>query len=794
MNKRVTLKLYEGSLTEGFSVILQMGDEGKSPVLELSGRLPASPVLSKQYQQWQTAYRQQDPLHSPHRIKAVETGLPTNVAMVEDCHRLSAQLGETFNTWLRSALFRPVRDKLLERLQPNETTQLILQTQDTTVQRLPWHLWEICSRYPALEIALSAPVYESADISAVSSRDRVRILAIFGNDKDLDTATDRTLLKALPHAEIQYLQEPDRPTLDACLWDQKGWDILFFAGHSATPEGVGELSINRNDTITIAQLKHSLRKAVSRGLKIAIFNSCDGVGLAQSLADLRLSQIIVMREVVSDRVAHTFLKSFLAAFSRGEALYLAVREAREKLYALEDIFPCASWLPIIYHNPADLSPHWQDLSTQNLPDQAISTQALSSQAMLQPAEGSPSRRLSRLLLSQLGVVIALLGIQSFGWFQGWELKMFDQLMRLREKENRDPRIVVVEVTEDDVRSQPGADTRRGSLSDKALLAALTTLETLKPRLIGLDIYRDFPVRADEPMLKTALAEMDNLIMVCEGSDESINKAGISPPQGVPPDRVGFIDAVTDPDGVLRRQLFYITQAASSPCQSSVNLSALLALRYLAADGINFDEESLQLGKTMLTPLEANDGGYHNIYAEGYQLLLNYRNLDDPADIAERVTLAELLSGNVSEAAFLDRIVLIGTTASSFKDALPTPYSRGLTTENQTSGVFLQAHMISQLLSAALGERALLRTWPQWGEILWLLVWIGAGGVIAFSWNRQNSQRTANGRILLALLSAELGLLGLCWLLLAKAHYWVPWVPAAIAPVAVVVTDKFVVDR
>ena len=782
MNKRATLKLYEGTVTEGFSVILQMGDEGKSPALELSARLPPAPELAAQFQHWQAAYRQQDSLCSPSRIIAVETGLPKNVAIAQDCNSASEKLGALLNEWLRSAPFRPIRDKLLERLNPNETTQLVLQTQDTVVQRLPWHLWEVCSLYSSLEVALSAPVYDSAVRPDVVKRDRVRILAIFGNHAGLDTQTDRTLLKALPNAEIHYLQEPDRAALDACIWDEQGWDILFFAGHSATHEGVGEISINATDTITIPQLKHALRKAVSRGLKIAIFNSCDGLGLAKSLSDLKLSQIVVMREVVSDKVAHTFLKYFLESFSRGEPLYLAVREAREKLLGLESQFPCASWLPTIYQNPAEISPSWRSLYAQR------------SENLADKRKQTLRRRLPFLLLTQAGVAIALFALQSLGFFQGLELKMYDQLMRSRSKETPDPRIVVVEVTEEDVRSQPGTEEKRGSLSDQALSAALTQLSLLEPRLIGLDIYRDFAVREDQPALETMLKEMNNLFVVCKSSDDSADEGGLPPPPEVPSARVGFSDSVKDSDGILRRQLLGFTPAASSPCQSGYNLSALLALGYLAQEDINLqtiDQNTLQLGEARIDLLGENDGGYQGIDNNGSQLLLNYRSLERPADIAESVTLAELLAGDVRAEAIRDRIILIGTTANSFRDSEPTPYSRGRGDEMQTKGVFLQAQMVSQLLSAALDGRLLLRTLPQWGETLWVLMWVGAGGLVAFGLART---KNASGRMWLALLCTELGLLGLCWLLFTKASYWVPWVPVAIAPVAVVVADKFVVDK
>jgi hypothetical protein len=68
-----------------------------------------------------------------------------------------------------------------------------------------------------------------------------------------------------------------------------------------------------------------------------------------------------MREPVPDAVAQEFLNQFLTAFSSGKSFYLSVREAREKLQSLEQYFPCASWLPIICQNPAEIPPTWDSL-------------------------------------------------------------------------------------------------------------------------------------------------------------------------------------------------------------------------------------------------------------------------------------------------------------------------------------------------------------------------------------------------------------------------------------------------
>ncbi|MEL6555840.1 MAG: CHASE2 domain-containing protein [Cyanobacteria bacterium J06621_11] len=808
MPKRVTLKLNNGSLLTGFSVILQMGEEGAVPTIELAARLPAAPAVNANYQRWRRIYWQQSQIRPLARIEADRTGFATNVSFIEDCSDLSEQLKVSFNKWLRTEPFRPVREKLLERLDASQPIQLIVQTDDSTVKRLPWQLWEMCDRFPTLEIALSAPAYEVTTAPIAPQHDKVRILAVLGNSKGLDTQTDQTLLSDLPNAEIQYLRSPDRPSLNEALWDAQGWDILFFAGHSATQtakqgrkDGVGKLYINPTDSITVSELKHALSKAVTRGLKIAIFNSCDGLGLAQSLADLHLSQTLVMRELVPDPVAHAFLKSFLSAFSRGEPLYLAVREAREKLHGLESQFPCASWLPIIYQNPAERSPQWHTLYrvSDRISDSSSSDSLPTPHASLSPAVAPSTHPKSGLstpftLLTHALIALALIGLQSLGLFQSAELKVFDLLMRLRPLEGPDPRLLVVTVTEADVQAQP-AEERNGSLGDRSLSQALEQLEPMAPRMIGLDIYRDFAVRADQPELAARLANTDNLLLVCKSSNTSQEDPGIAPPPEVPDNRIGFSDFVDDSDSVIRRQLLSMTPEASSPCQSAYSLSSLLALSYLSQDGVDLqptETGELQLGEVTITPLNAHEGGYRNVDDWGYQLLLNYRSLNNPEDIAERVTLADLLAGKVSAEAVRDRIVMIGTTDSSFKDYWLTPYSRSAVAQEQTYGVFMQAQMVSHLLSAVLDGRPLLKSWSEPGEWLWIVGWTGVGSLIVFGLGRRYDsfhRSVAVGRWLLALLAAEVGLLCLGWILLTKMSYWVPTVPSAIAPIAVLASAK-----
>ncbi|MGK7914779.1 MAG: substrate-binding domain-containing protein, partial [Prochloraceae cyanobacterium] len=148
-------------------------------------------------------------------------------------------------------------------------------------------------------------------------------------------------------------------------WEQP-WDILFFAGHSRSEGQRGRIYINQNDSLSIEEISSALKKVIEGGLQLAIFNSCDGLGLANELEKLHIPQTIVMREAVPDRVAQKFLTYFLPSFAQGATLYQAVRWARERLKGLESEIPGASWLPVICQNPAVVPPTWSDLLGKKL--------------------------------------------------------------------------------------------------------------------------------------------------------------------------------------------------------------------------------------------------------------------------------------------------------------------------------------------------------------------------------------------------------------------------------------------
>ena len=368
----------------------------------------------------------------------------------------------------------------------------------------------------------------------------------------------------------------------------------------------------------------------------------------------------------------------------------------------------------------------------------------------------------------VSMVIAslIIGGRYLGLFQAWELKAFDQLMRLRLEEGKDPRLLLLTVTEDDVQSQPIAERGAASLSESSLAQVLTKLEQGQPQVIGLDIYRETPVGAKYQDLATRMRQSDRFFAIC-----NYGNPGVSPPPEVPPQRQGFNNALLDPDGILRRHLLAVS--SPSPCQSQYAFSWQLATRYLAEQGIEIEttpDNYLRLGKTIFKTLEKNTIGYHNINADGHQILLNYRAGNQ---IAETVTMKQFLSDQFAADLVKNRIVLIGTTAPSFHDhRWRTPYSEGQWSMQTMTGLEIQAHMVSQILSAVLDNRPLIWWWPQSVEIIWIGSWSLVVGIMAWRW-----KSTMGIIISVGVASAILYIV--CWGLLTFPGGFLPLVPSAL---------------
>ncbi|MGA7932215.1 MAG: CHASE2 domain-containing protein [Kovacikia sp.] len=386
------------------------------------------------------------------------------------------------------------------------------------------------------------------------------------------------------------------------------------------------------------------------------------------------------------------------------------------------------------------------------------------------------------VLAGVATSLLVLGVRLAGILQPFELKAFDHLLQLRPSEPPDPRLVIIELTEADIQAQIQRNEKgRGKLSDDSFSLLLKKLELYQPRLIGLDLYRDFKVDERLPGLTNQIQKNDRLFFICKTPEVEQGKvvgSGTNPPPDVPIARVGLSDVISDPDQVSRRQLVVQGLVQNAPCATTQSFSLLLARRFLELEkGSGFiykdpltSNGTFQLGDQIFPRLGRFAGGYQGIDNAGFQMLLNYRAPDrDPTKVAKTVTLTKVLSDQLTPdevKAIKNSIVLIGSTSFvTGKDYLATPY-------NTIPGVALHAQMISQLLSAVLDGRPLLRVLPRWADVLWIIGWSVLGGVIVYYYRSPLRLGIAGG---IAIVSLYL----LCLTGLVLGQLWIPLIPSTL---------------
>ncbi|MBD1939565.1 CHASE2 domain-containing protein [Microcoleus sp. FACHB-68] len=317
-------------------------------------------------------------------------------------------------------------------------------------------------------------------------------------------------------------------------------------------------------------------------------------------------------------------------------------------------------------------------------------------------------------------------MRMLGFFQLLELSALDQLFRLRPLEKPDSRIVIVGIDESDLKK-----VGKWPIPDTVLAQLLKKVQQQKPRAIGLDIYRDLPVEPGYGELVQVFESTPNLIGIQKVVGYGLNQTVAPSPLLSKLGKTSANDFPWDVDGKIRRGFLYLKGKEGKNVYS---LGFKLAWLYLEEEGIQpkmKNEIQIQLGQAIFTPFETNDGGYVGASAQGYQILLNYRG---PQQTFETVSLADVLENRIKPNLMRDRIVLIGSTAKSVKDYLLTPYSSNLVSIPQPmAGVEIHANMTSQIISAALEGRSLIKTLSEPLEWLWILGWSALGATLTCKW-------------------------------------------------------------
>ncbi|PSB28188.1 histidine kinase [Stenomitos frigidus ULC18] len=358
------------------------------------------------------------------------------------------------------------------------------------------------------------------------------------------------------------------------------------------------------------------------------------------------------------------------------------------------------------------------------------------------------------------VVIGLVMAARFtGSLQRLELLALDSFLQLRPAEAKDDRIVLVSIDEADMR-KTGYPIR-----DRDLLDLLNTLQTYKPAVIGLHILQNQIAETNKTALFAALKQPERLIVaekILPASDQ------IPPPGGFSAAQVGLIDIVPDGDNHLRRLLLGVYNPIDTS-KYRFSLTIRLVETYLVSQNQSFalkngtrDPEAMRFGATELPRLLPNSGAYIGADTNGPQMLLNFRSGHRPFRV---LSLSDIKTGRFNPIWLRDRIVIVGITDPKIRPIIPTAAN------DSTNSLDLQAHAVSQIISAVLDGRSLFNTWDDGWEYLWIMGW----GLTAIVLGR--STHTPRNK-LIGIGMAQVGLIGISYWLLAGG-WWIPVIPASL---------------
>lgn len=370
------------------------------------------------------------------------------------------------------------------------------------------------------------------------------------------------------------------------------------------------------------------------------------------------------------------------------------------------------------------------------------------------------------LLPGITIIGLIILARTLGLFQGIELRTFDTFLRWRPEEQTDPRILIVGIDDDDIQQMGTYPMPDGDMAK--LIEALSEQE---PRAIGIDIYRDLPHEPGHQALVEVLTRQSNIIGV-----EKVIAAAVPPPATLPPEKVGFVDFPLDPDGFVRRAYLgsLSSLAAPDPDRFRFSFSLKLAETYLAAENLSMENglrnpDNFRFGETELFSLTAQTGSYVDVEDAGLQILINPRSGKIPFDV---VSMTDVITGAVDAELIRGRIVIIGITALSVKDLIN---SAAVNSSNPglVYGAEMHAHVTSQILSAVLDDRPMLRVWNNGWEYFWIIAWGLAGIALG-----RRIHRPASYVLVIGL--TGLGLTGVSFALLWIGGWWVPVVPALVA--------------
>lgn len=316
-----------------------------------------------------------------------------------------------------------------------------------------------------------------------------------------------------------------------------------------------------------------------------------------------------------------------------------------------------------------------------------------------------------------GIVLVLIIViaRLIGSLQFAEWMLLDTFLRIRPAEPVDEKVIIVGINEEDITKV------KYPIPDREIAALIKKIQKHKPRIIGLDFFKNVPVEPGSQELRKVFQENKNLIAI-----EKVLKPKIAPPPQLSQERIGFADIIPDKDGKYRRYLLWTPDPdfPDDPEQDKFSLGLRLATAYLSARNITLEEASndyaaFRFGSTELPIFDSNTGGYVKTDDGGVQILMNFRNGKKRFEV---FSLHDIKNNKIPENFLRDKVVIVGMIAISTSDFFNTSAISNLKIKGTIYGVEYHAHATSQIINAVVNGRPLLKSWSEHWEYLWIIVW------------------------------------------------------------------------
>ena len=568
---------------------------------QMTAQITYPETLTQRYEAWQACYldfyrtslrspapenlqddraddSQQD-LPSKLRGRIKNSGTLSAVPIDYRSRLVSAEAGflAEFYDWLKSRELLEIRSKIASLASLTTTVDLFLTCEPLALARFPWEVWEILGEFGQRSNIriIRTPANLRHEVTPHPRSGKMRILVILGDETGLSFQSEITALKSLERfADVQFegwrVGQPIaglKERIAQRLVDPEGWDILWLAGHSN--ESIltgGELAIGPQTSIFLREIQPQLLKAKENGLQFAIFNSCKGLDLANTLIDLGLSQVAIMREPIHNSVAQDFLIQFIQHLTQENdraqrTVYDALNHACEYLKLDRNLtYPSAYFIPSFFCHP-ETSPFTPRVLGIRHQIRALLPNKRQTMALVGILLATTVTPLQDLLLD------GRLMVQS----------IYRQTTGQIPKDR--PEIKIVQVDEASIRRGLIPDRKLNPIDRTALAKIITAIGAKSPKVLAIDYLLDRP-SPEDPVLAKSLAQLQNsnISLVFATDKQTSQTVSVSPALLRSIDRKKNLTR----SGQINFYPGYLSQPIGSDCSQGCPFGFMAAEAYLSS--------------------------------------------------------------------------------------------------------------------------------------------------------------------------------------------------------------------